>query len=195
MRVYIWSLLLACAGSPEREVRPESEAAIPSGVHALDATAALRVTPWGTDLVTEEGRVQVGGRLLGSPAIAEDGTRAVVAVQGDAFESTLVALERDGLGWRSRVLVSGGTPERPAIDAAGERVVFVWGGRGIAGLWWVAFEGGDPVPLTNHRLRREKRPGPPRGFVPLPLHEPPWFDGDTVRWLSEQGEHVVRVSP
>lgn len=170
-RVLLLLLLVAC-GDPG--TLPESE-----GPLTVDQREAA-------DLPIE-------GRLLEPLATDASGRRAVAVVEADAFGSRLVALERGDAGWQARALVDRGTPSRAAIAPDGTEVIFVWGGQGMAGLWRVPFDGGEPERLTNGGpFPKEARGGPPPGFVPLPL-DPPDFDGTTARWVSEDGEHALEV--
>lgn len=95
-------LMSACGAPASLELPAESEPAAFTAHYGLAGPDVLIATPDGTEIVTPVGHLRIGDRLLGIPAVSDDGTRAVVALRGDAFESILVALQRDGTGWQSR---------------------------------------------------------------------------------------------
>jgi hypothetical protein len=83
--------------------------------------------------------------------------------------------------------------DRLAFDAAGARLTFVWAGEqgGVAGLYLLRLPDGAPARLTN---RAAAAPGQrPADWLPLPLRAAPVFDGDTLRWTSEQGAHSLKL--
>jgi hypothetical protein len=87
------------------------------------------------------------------------------------------------------------TVTRLGMDAAGERLAFVWPGpkKGVAAVYLLDLGDADAAPqrLTN---RSPRVPGqPPADFVPLPLREPPFFDGPMLRWTAEDGPHAVEA--
>ena len=86
-----------------------------------------------------------------------------------------------------------GCPDRPALSPDGRRVAYVSGVTGVASVFVVSFDGGDPLQLTNVGL--ENAPitigRAPHGFVAPPHAGPPWFDGDILVWESPDGRHEV----
>jgi len=125
--------------------------------------------------------------VVGAVAADSKGAREAYA-QRTVGTDTEIVVRDDGT---ERVLVSGGTPDRPVLSADGSQVAFVWGVTGFASIWIVPFTGGDPVQLTNVDL--VPTPGHrPAGFVPVPHGDSLHFDGDWLRWTSPEGEHQER---
>lgn len=159
----------------------------------------------GSTLVLRPGGVlmrEVGGtvterpvstEVLGLPAVAPDGRRIVFSHRRSP-QSELVATALTRAGWSPlRLLWESGQPDRPALSPDGERVVFVAGNRGVAGLWVIGFDGTGAAALTNDELDlRNRVPGQaPSGFVPVPHRGPPEVLGDRVRWEAPDGRHEV----
>ncbi len=109
--------------------------------------------------------------------------------------SALDAVSLTGEAITRRRLVSDGSPDRVAITADGRWVAYVSGQTGIASVWVVPFDGGEPVQLTNVGLEALPRtPGaPPEGFIPPPHEGPLVIDGEWITWSSPEGEHAVRL--
>lgn len=137
------------------------------------------------------GGIVLGGAPVGDVAISADGRRLVWAERPTGDVTTrLLRAEWSGT-WTVSVLFDG-SATRPALHPDGRTVAFVWNAERIAGLWVIPFEGGTPTQLTNHSLVWRKGAAP-EGFLPLPVKDPAWFDGSTLRWVSEHGEHAVEV--
>lgn len=181
------------------------ERALGGGLGAAVTGSPLRQGRWaladGSTLVLKPGGVlvrEVGGTersvstyVLGLPAVASDGRRIVFSHR-ESTQSELVATALTKAGWSPlRVLWPNGQPDRPALSPDGERVVFVAGNRGVAGLWVIGFDGTGVAALTNGRLDLHSRVGgqAPAGFVPVPHRGPPEVLGDRVRWEAPDGWH------
>ncbi|MCA9494232.1 MAG: hypothetical protein KC621_30100 [Myxococcales bacterium] len=166
----MWALLLACA--PEVGDPPVTPPELPSRVsaEAVD-TAPERIS------VT---RTSATGRSV------------VAGWEPEALGSRLLAVEADG---RSRTLVDASwNADRPALSEDGALVAFVSGRSGIASVWVVPFEGGEPRQLTNVGMRRVKgQPGAPEGFVPPPVDDSLRFDGDALVWSGPERAHRVEL--
>jgi hypothetical protein len=175
---------------PEVSVRPERSGEWPvagSSVLVLEKDGRLELRHAGGALLLAEVALEL-------PAVAADGERIAYALRKtDGFGSAVAVAEfRDGVWHGPRTLVDTGTPDHVAISPDGTRVAYVAGADGIAALWLAAFDGGEPVQLTNKGLVKSKS-GPPDGFVPLPHRSPPAFVGDRLEWESATGAHQVRL--
>lgn len=173
----------AVTGSPLRQ-----------GRWALADGSTLVLRPGGV-LVREVGPAErpVSTEVLGLPAVALDRRRIVFSHRMSA-QSKLVATALTEVGWSPlRVLWAKGQPDRPALSSDGERVVFVAGNRGVAGLWVIGFDGTGAAALTNGGLdlRDRVRGQAPAGFVPVPHRGPPEVIGDRVHWEAPDGRHEV----
>ena len=183
------------------------ERALGAGLEAAVTGSPMRQGRWaladGSTLVLKPGGVlvrEVGGTerpvstdVLGLPAVASDRRRIVFSHRMSA-QSELVATALTRAGWSPlRVLWANGQPDRPALSPDGERVVFVAGNRGVAGLWVIGFDGTGAAALTNGGLDlRNRVPGQaPAGFVPVPHRGPPEVLGDRMRWEAPDGWHEV----
>jgi dipeptidyl aminopeptidase/acylaminoacyl peptidase len=128
--------------------------------------------------------------VVGRPAVSADGSRfAFVRESSRELRTEILAVELSDGAWSApRLLADEGTPDLVSISPDGRLVAFVAGAGGIASVFVVPFDGGAPVQLTNVGLRREGE-GPPPAFVPIPLRDPPRFEGDRLVWTARDGAH------
>jgi hypothetical protein len=197
-------LCFACGCAP---VEPASHPSPEIGGGSLPAEVSVRpehsgewsVAGGATLVLKNDGRLELRARdatidlaaeALELPAISKAGDRIAFAYRrSQAFGSAVAVVAYEDGGWHGpRVLVDEGTPDRAAISPDGGRVAYVAGADGVAAIWLVAFDGGEPVQLTNVGVRKDG-PGEPAGFVPVPDREPPRFTGDRLVWESAEGEH------
>lgn len=94
-------------------------------------------------------------------------------------------------GKERRLLGPAEQPDRVALSPDGRHIAYVSGHTGLASVWVLDLNGGEPVQLTNVGLRVAKG-GRPDGFVPPPHLLPPVFDGDRLTWDSPEGPQSVR---
>lgn len=199
-------LLPGCTTDPAPQPQPTNEAieaqrgAVPD--HRGSWQVAGSCTLWWAaerlELQCQDRVPLLADLLVGQPAVNAGGSRIAVSHRpGDVPTARIEVIEfADGRWGEPRVLVDGeGRPDRVAIDADGGRVVYVDAAGGIAALWLVPFAGGDPLQLTNAGLGGAARePGqPPAGFVPLPLRDPPLFEGNRLTWTSAAGPHELEL--
>ena len=202
-------LLAACAPQPEREAPvelPVDAGAPPRERGTWELQGATLVLADGTLVLETPGaRQTLAHDVVGPPAVSADGDRVAYARQvGQAALSSIAVIDGRGVdgSWSEpRTLV--GHADRPALSPDGGQVAFVSGSSGIASVWLVPFEGGEPVQLTNRDLRSPAvspdaldgpvhPPGqPPAGFVPPPHTGPPRFEGDRLVWDAPDGAHGV----
>ena len=163
----LWLIAVAWSGEPDPGVQDRT----PAG------TLALVDGPTLIGLVGEAARSEAGDRVVVS-RLAPSGTE-------------LVLFERISQGWsEGRVLVSEGDPDRPALDPAGERLVYVAGP--VAGLWLLELDTGQRTRLTNHEV--DHLPGqPPVGLIAVPHRSPPVFEGDSLVWVAPDGSHRLEL--
>lgn len=185
-------LLAACAPEPappgESEGQPSRDGLWPA------AHDAVVVQDMGEVVVIRGGlRTVLATEAVGTPALSADGSRLALAHEGARFGLSVIdAITISSSGIEQRRLVEGGSPDRVAIDAEGERVVYVNGTTGLASVWAVPFDGGVSAQLTNVGLLPV--PGEePSEFVPPPHEGPLRVDGDLVRWTAPDGEHEVAL--
>jgi hypothetical protein len=162
----------------------------PAGEWSLAGGAKLALAERALALRGPAGAARIAGNVVGRPAVSADGARFVFVRESEReLRTEVLAVElRDGAWSAPRSLADEGTPDLVSISPDGRLVAFVAGAGGIAAVWVVPFDGGPPVRLTNAGLRREGA-GPPPGFVPVPLRDPPRFEGEQLVWTSRQGEH------
>jgi hypothetical protein len=181
------------------------------GGPAMDATPRpAPMTLWGGAVLEQrEGAVvlvhdgevvqTVRGALADEPAASADGRVVALSVTVGVYESLLTWSARSAYAaheenWQLHAWIQGDhTLTRLGIDAAGERLAFVWPGPkgGVSAVYLLDLGDPDAGPqrLTNLSPRA---PGqPPADFVPLPLRGSPFFEGSTVRWIAEDGAHAV----
>ena len=191
------------AASPEgsagtRVLPAESDAVAPAYLPApLALAGGARLVEDNGLAVIEDGQAAPLrlGRLSAPPAVSPDGARVALAVErSGGLRGALVLAERGTAGWTERTLIKNNhLVDRLAFDAAGARLAFVWAGDqgGVAGLYLLRLPDGAPERLTN---RAAAAPGqPPADWLPLPLRSPPVFDGDALRWTSEEGPHSLTL--
>ena len=139
------------------------------------------------DRAPTPGPAELGPDAIGEPSYDAD-RRRVATLAGSPGATRVEVRERtdDGSWGAPRVLEREGAPDRLALSGDGRWVAWFSGRSGIASLWAVPFEGGDPVQLTNVGLRSGTG-GPPPGFVAPPVSDPPRFEGDVVTWKGPEG--------
>ncbi len=177
---------------------PESDAVAPDFLPApLKLAGGARLVQDNGLAVIEDGQAPPLrlGRLSAPPAVSPDGARVALAVErSGGLRGALVLAARGATGWSERTLIKNNhLVDRLAFDAAGERLAFVWAGAqgGVAGLYLLRLPAGAPERLTN---RAPAAPGqPPADWLPLPLRAPPVFEGETLRWTSEEGGHSLKL--
>lgn len=87
-----------------------------------------------------------------------------------------------------RVLVDdGGMPDRPALSEDGTRLAYVSAVTGLASIWVVDVDGGNPRQLTNVGIERDKTRGAPAGWVPPPMDRSLRWEGDALTWTAPDG--------
>jgi hypothetical protein len=161
-----------------------------SGEWALAGGSTLVLSTDGALELRGSGTIAVANDVIGVPSVSADGARFAFAQRVPRGSGTaIVAVARSDGGWTApRVLTDAGDPDLVAIAPDGARVAFAAAANGIAAVWVVPFAGGAPVQLTNVGLARDGA-GPPAGFVPIPLREPPRFEGRELVWTARDGEH------
>ncbi|MCB9687201.1 MAG: hypothetical protein H6735_19330 [Alphaproteobacteria bacterium] len=165
----VW--MLACASVPE-QVLPAS-----------DVASVSRATAEGVDTPPDQITVT---------RTSASGRSVVAGWEEEALGSRLLAVERDGTSWT--LVDASWNADRPALSADGTRVAFVSGRTGLASVWIVPFEGGEPRQLTNVGLRRVKgSTGAPEGFVPPPIDDGMHFEGEVLTWTAPDGVHRVEA--
>ncbi len=180
---------------------PESDAVMPRWVDApIPLAGGARLVQDGLMLVLEAAdgtRRTLPGVLLGRPSVSADRATVVATHEIEDGERAALSLLRwDGASWSDRRLIEARDPaDRAALDPAGARVAFVWAGPvgGVAGVWTMVLPDGPPRRRTNLAPYTPGRP--PADFIPLPVTDPPRWEGDVLRWRSEAGEHSVWVTP
>lgn len=175
----------------------------PKEATEIDVTKERSALPspegsWNVDgeSIRLEGRVlsigdtEVAREVIGLPSVSADGTRIAFSHGLEGNHGTaLSVVEKGADGWSApRILVAEGTPDRVAISPDGSKIAYVAPAYGIASIWIIPFEGGNPLQLTNVGVRRDG-PGRPDGFVPPPHRGPLRFDGDRLVWESPEGTH------
>jgi hypothetical protein len=196
-----WLLLcLALAGCSEGVPAAPSVAALGGentvmygrkGEWALsDGSALVLSTSGALELRTASGAITVANEVIGLPSASADGARFAFAQRVPRGSGTAIAVVSQSMGaWTEpRILTDAGDPDLVSISEDGARVAFVAQANGIAAVWVVPFDGGAPVQLTNVGLVRDGS-GPPAGFVPIPLRDPPRFEGRELVWTARDGEH------
>ena len=185
-------LLVACAPEPPRPADVEGDPSWDGQWRA--AHDALIVQDMGEVTLLRSGqRLLLATEAVGAPALSADGSRLALAHTGSATGLSVIdafTIGADGVD--QRVLVDSGSPDRVAIDPAGEQVVYVDGTTGLASVWAVPFEGGQPVQLTNVGLSATPGHAPER-FVPPPYEGPLRVEGQMVRWTAPDGAHEVAL--
>lgn len=211
--VLLAPLVLALACTPESGDSSSEELAVEAGAPPRERGnwrvkgGALWLADGALTFDDVDGSWPVATDVVGLPSIAPAGDRVAYARQaGDVALSSIEVMDArapSGLWLAPRVLVD--HADRPAISPDGEQVAFVSGRSGIASLWLVAFDGGDPIQLTNRDLASPAvspsaldgpahPPGqPPPGFVPPPHTAPPRFEGDRLVWDAPDGPHEVAL--
>ena len=211
--------LAACAAPSGAVVGPDPRASVREEVGEKVGGPAMDATPrpspvmlWGgavleqrqgAVVLVKDGEVvqTVRGALSDAPAASADGRVVALSVTEGVHESLLTFSLRSAHAaheenWELRAWIQGDhTVTRLGMDAAGERLAFVWPGPkgGVAAVYLLDLGDVDAAPqrLTN---RSPRVPGqPPADFVPLPLREPPFFDGPMLRWTAEDGVHAVEA--
>lgn len=209
--VVLLALALGCASEPTESV--EAELPVDAGMPPRERGSwqvkdgGLRLLDGDLFLDDVDGSWPVATDVIGPPSISSACDRVAYARQaGEVALSSIEVLDASELCgfWKGpRVLVDHG--DRPALSPDGEQVAFVSGRSGIASLWLVPFDGGEPIQLTNRGLTSPAvspahldgpvhPPGqPPAGFVPPPHSGPPRFDGDRLVWDAPDGPQEVAL--
>jgi len=152
-------------------------------------------------LRTPQGERQLAHSAVGDPAISADGSRLAWSHAPQLRPETVIDALSCGEGrWgEPRRLVPGpGSPDRPALSADGEQLVYVSAAGGVAALFLLAFEGGQPRQLTNRDLQPAEPGQAPAGFIPPPHQGPARFevaaDGNPVlTWSSPAGAQRLEL--
>ena len=165
-----------------------------SGEWSLAGGAKLALAKRALEITGLAGATRIAEGVVGRPAVSADGARFVFAreLAGDLTTEVLAVELLDGAWTAPRLLANEGTPDLVAISPDGRYVAFVAGAQGIAAVWVVPFDGGSPIQLTNVGLRADGK-GRPEGFVPIPLREPPRFEGGRLVWTARDGAHEVEL--
>ena len=189
--------LAACAAPSGAEIGGPAMDTMPRPAPMTLWGGAVLEQREGAVVLVQDGEVvqTVRGALADEPAASADGRVVALSVTAGVHESLLtLSLRQDQ--WQLHAWTQGDhTITRLGIDAAGERLAFVWPGPkgGVSAVYLLDLGDPDAGPqrLTN---RNPRVPGqPPADFVPLPLRGPPYFEGSTVRWIAEDGAHVVEL--
>ena len=186
LNIALVAALVACAPEAPRgeetEGRPVWDGAweVAAGrVVSIEGRLVLRAA---------SGSLTLADELVGAPAVSDDGQRLALCRRGEGpGDSVLETLRigEDGIVGRW-VLEAEGSPDRVALDPAGERVAWVNGAGGVAAVFLATFPDGVPVQLTNVDV--ERVPGQaPLGFVPPPHDGPLRFEGGALVWASPDG--------
>ena len=189
--------LAACAAPSGAEIGGPAMDTMPRPAPMTLWGGAVLEQREGAVVLVRDGEVvhTVRGALADEPAASADGRVVALSVTSGVHESLLtLSLRQDH--WQLHAWIQGDhTLTRLGMDAAGERLAFVWPGPkgGVAGVYLLDLGDTDAAPqrLTN---RSPRVPGqPPADFVPLPLRRAPFFEGSTVRWIAEDGPHAVEL--
>lgn len=184
-----------------------------AGGPAMDATPRPSpMTLWGGAVLEQrEGAVvliqdgevvqTVRGALADEPAVSADGRVVALSVTSGVHESLLTLSARSAHAaheenWQLHAWSRGDhTVTRLGIDAAGERLAFVWPGPkgGVSAVYLLDLSDRDASPQRLTNLSPRVPGQPPGDFVPLPLRGAPFFEGSTVRWIAEDGAHAVEL--
>lgn len=175
-------LLSLVAAPPAGALPPETDATF----------SGFATYPLGGSTVLLDGRAlyAADGRLLANELLC--------APKGDGSFLCAADEGHDGLGqlrcWdsalREVLLAAGGRPSRLALQAG--NVAWVASPTGLPQVFVASTDGKvAPRALTNVGLQRV--PGrAPAGFVPPPLRDTLRFDGDRLRWETQDGPREVR---
>lgn len=180
MVVLLLALLSACSDPP-----PESGPVAQSPVARDGAVTPIvevdASVPPETDLLVTEG-------VVGSIASSASGHRHAWSRKVEGAMSTELVVEEAG---EEHIVVSEGNPDRPALSPDGQWLAYVSAESGWASVYVLAFDGGEPLQVSNVGLQPHKGEGMPPGWTAPPMDESLAFDGDALVWDSPEGTHKM----